>query len=312
MEVNKSCPGTESENAGKADGCAGCPGQKYCSTGLPLPVDPDLALIADNLKNVKNILVVLSGKGGVGKSLTAMMISRTLAEDEDLNIGLLDIDICGPSVPLMTKQQDASIHNTNAGWVPVYIDDNFSLMSAGFLIGDKNQAVIWRGSKKTALIKQFLKDTDWGELDYLIIDAPPGTSDEHLTLVQSLKSYAGNLQSVIVTTSSALSIADVRREITFCEKSNLGVLGIIENMAGYQCPHCGKDSDIFNAHSGDSSEKLCEDRNLPKLAKLPLNPFIAHLIDTGENPYEPEFKVPKCALDLYKHMVQKITSLLPN
>merc|ERR1712004_338172 len=120
----------------------------------------------------------------------------------------------------MTKQQDASIHNTNAGWVPVYIDDNFSLMSA----------VILRGSKKTALIKQFLKDTDWGELDYLVIDAPPGTSDEHLTLVQSLKAYTGNLQSVIVTTSSALSIADVRREITFCEKSNLGVLGIIENM----------------------------------------------------------------------------------
>lgn len=310
MKVNEACPGTGSENAGKADSCAGCPGQKYCSTGQPLPTDPDVAIIAKNLTPVKNIVVVLSGKGGVGKSLTSMMIARGLAENEDLDIGLLDIDICGPSIPTMTKTKSQTVHQSNTGWEPVPIEDNLSLMSTGFLISDENQAVIWRGSKKTNLIKNFLRDTDWGELDYLIIDAPPGTSDEHLTIVQQLKAYPGNLFSVIVTTSSSLSIADVRREITFCQKSNLKVAGIVENMSGCSCPKCGHVFNVFNNDStNDNTDKMCGDFGLEKLVSLPMNPLIAYLIDRGENPYDPEHKLKEDMLCGYRDLCSKIEKI---
>lgn len=305
MSATENCPKGTAQ-AGKADGCAGCPSQKYCATGQAPPEDKDIPIIASNLKDVKNILVVLSGKGGVGKSMTSMMISRALAKDEDMEIGLLDLDICGPSVPTMTKQQEATVQQSGTGWSPVYIEENFALMSAGFLIGDKNQAVIWRGAKKTALIKNFLRDTDWGELDYLIIDAPPGTSDEHLTLVQALKGYTGVLSCVVVTTSSVLSLADVRREITFCEKSNIQILGIIENMASYDCPKCGAELNIFNCDKTENPDQLCEEKSLPKLAKLPLNPHIAYLIDSGEDPFNEKCKVPEPALNIYKTLVSDI------
>ena len=305
----EACPiGTE--KAGKVAGCEGCPGQKYCATGTKPPEDPDIATIASNIKDIKNIVVVLSGKGGVGKSLTSMMLARSFAEDEESEVGLLDIDICGPSVPTMTKQLNATVQTSNTGWSPVYIEENFALMSAGFLIGDKNEAVIWRGAKKTALIKQFLRDTDWGELDYLVIDAPPGTSDEHLTLVQSLKGYTGNLSCVVVTTSSVLSLADVRREITFCEKSNINILGIIENMSDFQCPKCGESVNVFNCDDKENTEGLCEEKSLRKLAKLPLNPFIAYLIDNGDNPFEEKFKVPQPSLKVYTDLAENIKSML--
>jgi len=311
MKVNESCViGTD--QAGKADSCAGCPGQKYCSTGQPLPEDPDIALIANNLKNVKNILIVLSGKGGVGKSLTAMMIARSLTQDEDCEVGLLDIDICGPSIPTMTKTLSEGVHQSGSGWSPVVIEENLSLMSAGFLIGDKDQAVIWRGSKKTNLIKNFLRDTDWGDLDYLVIDAPPGTSDEHLTIIQTLKKYKtqdpknNKLFSVIVTTSSTLSIADVRREISFCRKGELPILGVIENMSGIGCPKCGHVFDVYNNDScGDNTDNMCTDLGIDKICCLPMNPLIAYLIDKGDNPYEDD-GVKKEMLQPYDNLCGKI------
>jgi len=307
MQTPQACPGTESESAGKSDACNGCPGQKYCSTGQPLPQDPDIEIIGQNLKDIKNILLVFSGKGGVGKSLTAMMIARGLTQDEDVDVGLLDIDICGPSVPTMTKTKKENVHQSNTGWSPVVIEDNLSLMSAGFLIGDENQAVIWRGSKKTNLIKNFLRDTDWGDLDYLVIDAPPGTSDEHLTIVQQLKKYPGNLSCVIVTTSSSLSIADVRRQISFCNKSNISITGIIENMHGCECPKCGHNFKIYNDDKeNDNTDKMCEDFGLKKLASMPMNPLIAYLIDKGENPFE-ESIIKEEMLKPYVELCEKIT-----
>jgi len=305
LNTPAACPGTQSESAGKADACDGCPGQKYCSTGQPLPEDPDVAIIGQNLKDIKNILLVFSGKGGVGKSLTAMMIARALTQDEDTDVGLLDIDICGPSVPTMTKTKQSNVHQSNTGWSPVVVEENLSLMSAGFLIGDENQAVIWRGSKKTNLIKNFLRDTDWGELDYLVIDAPPGTSDEHLTIVQQLKQYPGNLSCVIVTTSSSLSVADVRRQVSFCKKSEIKILGIIENMSGCQCPKCGHTFDVYNNDkNNDNPDKMCTEMGLEKLAVMPMNPLIAYLIDKGENPYEEG--ATKEMLKPYDDLVKKI------
>ena len=138
------------------------------------------------LSQVKNIVLVLSGKGGVGKSTVSTQLALSLSQDESLNIGLLDIDICGPSVPRMLGLEGHDVHKSNTGWSPVYLEDNFAVMSIGFMLPSKDDPVIWRGSRKNGLIKQFLTDVMWDELDYLIIDTPPGTSDEHISTITYL------------------------------------------------------------------------------------------------------------------------------
>jgi len=142
------CPGTSSENAGKASPCQGCPNQTVCST-TPKGVDPDIQEIVERLKNVKHKILVLSGKGGVGKSTFSSQLSFALSSDENQNIGLLDIDICGPSIPRLMGLEGQTIHQSNVGWSPVFLEDNLAVMSVGFMLNDPNEAVIWRGPKKT-------------------------------------------------------------------------------------------------------------------------------------------------------------------
>lgn len=171
--ANQGCPGVSSQNAGKASGCAGCPNQKACSSGEAQKEDPALEIIKKKLSNVKNIIFVLSGKGGVGKSSVSSQLALTLShiEDSKYQVGLLDIDICGPSIPRMLGLEDQEVHQSNDGWTPVYYEDNLSVMSIGFLLSNRNDAVIWRGPRKNGLIKQFLTDVVWDDLDYLIIDS---------------------------------------------------------------------------------------------------------------------------------------------
>ena len=171
-DANECCPGTDSANAGKSASCAGCPNQKNCSTGEKT-VDPAVAQVAAKLKNVKNIILVLSGKGGVGKSTVSSQLAFTLAAKNkgELQVGLLDIDICGPSIPRLTGVEEEEVRQSLDGWAPVYAKDNLAVMSIGFLISSKDDAVIWRGPKKNGLIKQFLTDVAWDDLDYLIIDS---------------------------------------------------------------------------------------------------------------------------------------------
>ena len=228
------CPGTGSEDAGKADACAGCPNQAACATA-PKGPDPDLAAISERLSGVKNIVMVLSGKGGVGKSTVSAQLAFALAA-RGLEVGLLDIDICGPSVPKMLGLEGEEIHQSNLGWSPVYVSENLGVMSIGFMLPNPDDAVIWRGPRKNGLIKQFLKDVDWGKLDYLIIDAPPGTSDEHISAAQFLKPCGNLAGAVVVTTPQQVAIIDVRKEINFCKKTNIPVLGVVENMAGLRQP----------------------------------------------------------------------------
>jgi len=192
----ENCPGTQSEEAGKASACAGCPNQKICASA-PKGPDPDIAVIAERMANVKRKILVLSGKGGVGKSTFSTQLSWFLA-GLDLQVGLLDVDICGPSVPKMTGQEGMEVRQSGLGWTPVYPEDNFAVISVGFLLGSNpNQAVIWRGDKKTGLIKQFLKDVYWGDdLDFMIVDCPPGTSDEHLSITEVNGSLASPTRTV--------------------------------------------------------------------------------------------------------------------
>ncbi|KAF5826414.1 P-loop containing nucleoside triphosphate hydrolase protein [Dunaliella salina] len=192
------CPGTSSQTAGKSAACAGCPNQSACATA-PKGPDPDLAVIAARMRGIKHKILVLSGKGGVGKSTFSAQLAFALAS-KGKEVGLLDIDICGPSIPKMLGLEGQEIHQSNLGWSPVYVEDNLAVMSIGFMLPNPDDAVIWRGPRKNGLIKQFLKDVNWGELDYLIVDAPPGTSDEHITIAQCLQASSPADGAVIVST----------------------------------------------------------------------------------------------------------------
>mmetsp|Transcript_24644 Transcript_24644/g.21872 ORF Transcript_24644/g.21872 Transcript_24644/m.21872 type:complete len:263 (+) Transcript_24644:29-817(+) len=248
-DANEHCPGVSSNNAGKDSACAGCPNQNVCASGEATKEDPAVAEIAEKLSSIKHIIIVLSGKGGVGKSTVSSQLAHTLAIDENLNVGLLDIDICGPSAPRMMGLEGQEIHQSNEGWSPVYVEDNLAVMSVGFLLPSKNDAVIWRGPRKNGLIKQFLTDVVWDSLDYLIIDTPPGTSDEHISIIKYLKGAKID-GAVVVTTPQEVALLDVRKELNFCFKTETNVLGVVENMSGFVCPNCSHESHIFKPVTG--------------------------------------------------------------
>jgi Mrp family chromosome partitioning ATPase len=169
--ANEHCPGIGKEESGKASACDGCPNQSACASG-EMKIDPDIEKIGEKLKKVKHKLLVLSGKGGVGKSTVSSQLAFMLAKT-DKEVGLLDIDICGPSIPQMLGALGEEVHQSLEGWSPVYVEDNLAVMSIGFLLQGKDDAVIWRGPRKNGLIKQFLMDVAWGELDFLVIDSTP-------------------------------------------------------------------------------------------------------------------------------------------
>ncbi|KAI8894720.1 P-loop containing nucleoside triphosphate hydrolase protein [Globomyces pollinis-pini] len=294
-DANAHCPGPENDQAGKLDSCAGCPNQSQCATGIK-SIDPDLNLIYQNLLNVKRKLLVLSGKGGVGKSTVSTNIANLLSQH--LDVGLMDLDICGPSLPKMTGSEGEQVHQSNSGWSPVYVSDTLAVMSIGYMLPNPDEAVIWKGPKKNGLIKQFLKDVDWGHLDYLVVDTPPGTSDEHLSIVQYLKE-SGIFGAVIVTTPQELALLDVRKEINFCKKVGIPIIGVVENMSGFICPNCSKESLIFPPSSG-GARQMAVDMNIPFLGSIPLDPRIAKSSDLGESLVEiyPDSLATKSYLDI--------------
>ncbi|KAK2584913.1 hypothetical protein KPH14_002509 [Odynerus spinipes] len=281
-EAPEHCPGTRSEQAGKASACAGCPNQTLCSSGATKQPDPGIELVKERLSTVKYKILVLSGKGGVGKSTVTSLISRVLADSNpDKNIAVLDIDICGPSQPRILGALGEQVHQSGSGWSPVYIEDNLSLMSIGFLLGSSSDAVIWRGPKKNGMIRQFLSEVDWGNLDYLILDTPPGTSDEHLSVTTYLKG-AGITGAIVVTTPQQVALLDVRKEIDFCRKVNIPILGVVENMSQFVCPKCKNSAEIFPASTGGGSA-MATDLNVDFLGSLPLDPLVARCCDEGKN-----------------------------
>jgi len=274
------CPGTQSEIAGKSDACKGCANQKICASGQTKLPDPDIELVKQRLSVVDHKIIVLSGKGGVGKSTVSSQLAYFLQE-QGKEVGLLDVDICGPSIPKMMGVEGEQIHQSNLGWEPAYVEDSLAVMSIGFLLNEPNQAVIWRGPRKNTLIKQFLRDVYWNALDYLVIDTPPGTSDEHLSIVHYLKATEPE-GAIIVTTPQEVALLDVRKEINFCKKVGLPILGVIENMSSFVCPKCKTETKIFAPTTG-GAVKMCQDMNVKFLGSIPLDPMIARSCDEGKS-----------------------------
>jgi len=171
-EIPQHCPGTDDAAAGKAAACAGCPNQAVCASreagGAALAVDPDVLAIAQRMASIRHKILVLSGKGGVGKSTFSAQLAFALSRDPAVQVGLCDIDICGPSLPKMLGLEGEEVHQSSTGWSPVYVAENLGVMSIGFMLSDPTEAVVWRGPRKNGLIKQFLKDVDWGTLDFLV------------------------------------------------------------------------------------------------------------------------------------------------
>jgi ATP-binding protein involved in chromosome partitioning len=245
-------------------------------------MEDEQAQIRQRMAQVKHKIVVLSGKGGVGKSTVAVNLALSLAL-AGKRTGLLDIDIHGPSIPKILNLEGRMVPAMADTMLPLEVGTNLKVMSIGFLLPSPDEAVIWRGPMKYQMIKHFLKDVEWGDLDFLVIDSPPGTGDEPLAVIQLLEKADG---AVVVTTPQEVALSDVRKSITFCRSLHLPVLGVLENMSGFLCPKCGERTDIFKAGGG---ENLAITMNVPFLGRIPIDPQIVEACDSGQ-PYVDKYR----------------------
>jgi Mrp family chromosome partitioning ATPase len=237
--------------------CAGCPSASSCSEAKPaLPSKANIG--------VNHVILVLSGKGGVGKSTVSVNLAYALS-GHGYNVGLLDLDLHGPTIPKMLGIESHKLLTLGKRIEPVHVTGSLSVISMALLLPDTSTPIIWRGPMKTAAIRQFLEDVNWGSLDYLVVDLPPGTGDEALSIVQLAPNVRG---AVIVTTPQDVATLDSKKAIKFVEKLNIPVLGVIENMSGMICPHCGEEIDLFGKGGG---KKIAEEFSVPFLGAIPLD-----------------------------------------
>ena len=233
------------------------------------------AEVKGSLEKIKHKFLVMSGKGGVGKTSVSVNLSMALAK-KGYKVGLMDVDIHGPDVPRMLGLKGMLDLNEQRKLTPMSFSENLTAVSLESLIPNKDDAIIWRGPMKHQVIRQFISDVEWGELDHLIIDSPPGTGDEPLSVAQTIS----DARAIIVTTPQEISLADVRKSINFCKTVNLEIFGIIENMSGFDCPHCGETVDIFGSGGG---EKTAAAFNIPFLGKIPFDPKVVSCGDSGSS-----------------------------
>ncbi len=262
----------------------------------------DDLMLQERLSRIGRTLMVLSGKGGVGKSTVAVNLALSLAA-QGQRVGLLDVDIHGPSIPKMLGINGQKVGVRNEEIIPIEAFGKLHVVSMGNLLENDDQPVVWRGPLKYNVIKEFLQHVMWGKLDYLVIDAPPGTGDEPLSVGQLIKERAS---AVIVTTPQQVATIDVAKCITFCNQLQVPVVGIIENMSGFICPHCGKEVDIFSKGGG---KELADRMNVPFLGSVPLDPEIVKSGDSGQ-PYILSYINTETA-KRFDAIVDKIISICP-
>jgi Mrp family chromosome partitioning ATPase len=256
--------------------------------------------IPTKLSSIKHKIAVLSGKGGVGKSTVATNLAFMLAES-GYKVGLLDADIHGPSIPTMLNLSEATIEVDSEGIIPVTVG-KLKVISIGLFLQNSAEALIWRGPVKIGIINQFLNEVKWGNLDFLVVDLPPGTGDEPLSIGQS---FSGQDGAVIVTTPQEVASSDVRKSITFCQTMKMPILGIIENMSGFVCPHCETVTNIFGTHGG---QELAKTFGLNLLGEIPIDPTIVVTGDSGR-PYMGTYVHNKAAI-VFKQIVNSILKLI--
>ncbi|SFM67313.1 Mrp/NBP35 family ATP-binding protein [Thermodesulforhabdus norvegica] len=267
---------------------------KSCSSCEKRHQESKDEILRCKLDRIKYKLIVMSGKGGVGKSSVAVYCALELA-NRGYRVGLMDVDLHGPSVPRMLGLQGLLGVTPNQEIMPHRYGRNLQVVSIESLLQDRDSAVIWRGPIKHGVIKQFIADIEWGDLDFLVIDCPPGTGDEPLSIAHIIP----EAQAVIVTTPQEVALADVRKSINFCRKVGLNILGIVENMAGLYCPHCGGFVPIFKTGGG---EKTAKDMGIAFLGSLPFNPAVVEAGDSGKpilekNPGDPFSDAVKTVVD---------------
>ena len=243
-------------------------------TTIPMTAAMQRKVMSENLKDVRHKLFVMSGKGGVGKSSVTVNLAATLAA-QGFNVGILDVDLHGPSVPhLLGSHGFVRVDNEDGKLVPVSCGERLSLISIESFLEDKDAAIIWRGPKKVGAIQQFVAGVKWGALDYLLIDSPPGTGDEHMTILDAIP----DAKCVVVTTPQEISLADVRKALDFLKVVKADVLGLVENMSYVSCPDCGRKIYLFGE---GKSEEAARRHSLPLLAQMPIDPALAALTDDG-------------------------------
>jgi ATP-binding protein involved in chromosome partitioning len=230
--------------------------------------------VKNALARIRHKFLVMSGKGGVGKTSVAVNLAMALAQ-KGFKVGLMDVDIHGPDVPRMLGLSGVKADLSGEKLEPMRYSDNLSAISIEGILPDKDTAIIWRGPLKHSAITQFVSEVNWGDLDYLIIDSPPGTGDEPMSVAQTVP----EARAIVVTTPQEVALSDVRKSINFCKKLNMEIFGIIENMSGYACPHCGEEIDLFGMGGG---EKTAKQFGLRFLGRIPFEPEFVKAADNGE------------------------------
>lgn len=256
-------------------------GVPLCGTKQQQPQQRDPSEgIKESLDKIKHKFIVMSGKGGVGKTSTSVNLALALA-DMGFKVGLMDVDIHGPDIPRMLGLTEMPGVTPDRKMIPVPYSDNLSAISIESLSLSKDDAIIWRGPIKHTVIQQFIGDVAWGDLDFLIIDSPPGTGDEPLTVAQLIP----GAKAIIVTTPQEVALADIRKSINFCKTVKMEAFGLIENMSGFTCPHCGKNVDLFGSGGG---ERTAKDAGINFLGRIPFDTNMVACGDSGRS-YQSEY-----------------------
>jgi ATP-binding protein involved in chromosome partitioning len=229
------------------------------------------------MKNMKHKIMVMSNKGGVGKSTIALNLAYGLSETGK-SVGVLDADLHGPNMAKMVGVQGRRLGAHGDRILPIELGSNLKLVSLALVLGSPDEPVIWRGPLKMKAIKQFIEEVEWGELDYLIIDSPPGTGDEPLSVIQLISGIDG---VIIVTTPQEIALLDSRKAVNFARALKAPILGMVENMSGFTCPHCGEEIDLFKRGGG---EKAAQEMKVPFLGRIPFDTQIVEFGDKG-NPF---------------------------